>query len=192
MKNQMRLLYLNCNYKLIIYSRMYGLLWWLRDKESNCSEGDMGLIPGWRRSPGEGNGNPIQCSYMEILWTEEPGGLQSTAKESDMTQQLNNNDLDIEVCVCVCVCVRACICMRSVMCSFLFVALCEQWTVVCQALLCPWGFPGKGNRVGCYYLHQGIFRTQGSTLVSSISCIGGQILYHCTTWGSPVHVCTHG
>ena len=38
---------------------MYGLLWWLRDKESNCSEGDMDLIPGWRRSPGEGNGNPI-------------------------------------------------------------------------------------------------------------------------------------
>ena len=92
--------------------------------------------------------------------------------------------------VCVCVCARICMC--SVICSFLFVALCEQWTIVCQALLCPWDFPGKGNRVGCYYLHQGIFPTQGSTLVSSISCIGGQILYHCTTWGSPVHVCTHG
>ena len=38
---------------------MYGLLWWLRDKESNCNEGDVGLIPRWRRSPGEGNGNPV-------------------------------------------------------------------------------------------------------------------------------------
>ena len=25
----------------------------------------MGLIPGWGRSPGEGNGNPLQYSYLE-------------------------------------------------------------------------------------------------------------------------------
>ena len=29
-------------------------------------------------SDGEGNGNPPQYSYLEILRTEEPGGLQST------------------------------------------------------------------------------------------------------------------
>ena len=29
-------------------------------KESACSEGDPGLIPGSERSPGEGNGNPLQ------------------------------------------------------------------------------------------------------------------------------------
>ena len=38
---------------------------------------DMDLIPGLGRSPGEGNGNPLQCSYLEIPWTEEPGRLQS-------------------------------------------------------------------------------------------------------------------
>ena len=38
---------------------------------------DMGLIPGSGRSPGEGNGNPLQYSCLENLWTEEPGGLQS-------------------------------------------------------------------------------------------------------------------
>ena len=27
--------------------------------------GDSGLIPGSRRAPGEGNGNPLQCSYLE-------------------------------------------------------------------------------------------------------------------------------
>ena len=27
--------------------------------------GDLGLIPGSRRSPGEGNGNPLQCSCLE-------------------------------------------------------------------------------------------------------------------------------
>ena len=27
--------------------------------------GDPGSIPGWGRSPGEGNGNPFQYSYLE-------------------------------------------------------------------------------------------------------------------------------
>ena len=31
-------------------------------------------------------------------------------------------------------------------------------------LLCPWGLPGKNAGVGCYFLLQGIFLTQGSTL----------------------------
>ena len=31
-------------------------------KESACSAGDPSLIPGWGRSPGEGNGNPFQYS----------------------------------------------------------------------------------------------------------------------------------
>ena len=26
---------------------------------------DTGLIPGWGRSPGEGDGNPLQYSYLE-------------------------------------------------------------------------------------------------------------------------------
>ena len=31
-----------------------------------------------------------------------------------------------------------------------------------HGLLCPWNFPGKNTRVGCYFLLQGIFPTQGS------------------------------
>ena len=34
-------------------------------KESACSVGDPGSIPGWGRSPGEGNGNPLQYSCLE-------------------------------------------------------------------------------------------------------------------------------
>ena len=34
-------------------------------KESACSAGDLGLIPGSGRSPGEGNGNPLQYSCLE-------------------------------------------------------------------------------------------------------------------------------
>ena len=48
-----------------------------RGKESACSVGDAGSIPGSGRFPGEGNDNPLQYSYLEIPWTEEPGGLQS-------------------------------------------------------------------------------------------------------------------
>ena len=34
-------------------------------KESACNAGDLGSIPGSGRSPGEGNGNPLQYSCLE-------------------------------------------------------------------------------------------------------------------------------
>ena len=34
-------------------------------KESTCNVGDLGLIPGLGRSPGEGKGYPFQCSGLE-------------------------------------------------------------------------------------------------------------------------------
>ena len=34
-------------------------------KASVCNAGDLGWIPGLGRSPGEGNGNPLQYSYLE-------------------------------------------------------------------------------------------------------------------------------
>ena len=34
-------------------------------KECACNAGDLGLIPGLGRSPGEGNGNPLQYSGLE-------------------------------------------------------------------------------------------------------------------------------
>ena len=39
--------------------------------------GDTGSIPGSGRSPGGGNGNPLQYDHREISWTEESRGLQS-------------------------------------------------------------------------------------------------------------------
>ena len=36
-------------------------------KESACNAGDPGSIPGLGRSPGEGNGNPLQYSCLENL-----------------------------------------------------------------------------------------------------------------------------
>ena len=34
-------------------------------KESACNSGSLGSIPGSERSPGEGNGNPLQYSCLE-------------------------------------------------------------------------------------------------------------------------------
>ena len=44
------------------------------DKESSCNAGDLGSIPGLGRSPGGGDGNPLQYSCLDNP-TEEPGGL---------------------------------------------------------------------------------------------------------------------
>ena len=39
---------------------------------------DTGLIFGWGRSPGEGNGKPLEHSYLgNPMDREEPGGVQS-------------------------------------------------------------------------------------------------------------------
>ena len=43
---------------------MKGLPWWLSGKKSTCNAGDAGSIPGLGRSPGEGNGNPLQYSCL--------------------------------------------------------------------------------------------------------------------------------
>ena len=49
-------------------------------------------------------------------------------------------------------------------------------------LLCPWDFPNKNTEVGCHFLLQGIFPTQGSNL-GLLHC--GQILYQLSHLGSP-------
>ena len=44
-------------------------------QEAACNAGDVGLIPGLGRSPGEGNDKALQYSCLKVPWTEEPGKL---------------------------------------------------------------------------------------------------------------------
>ena len=46
-----------------------------------ANAGDAGTILGLERSPGEGNGYPLQHSCLENPWVEEPGGLQSMGSQ---------------------------------------------------------------------------------------------------------------
>ena len=63
-------------------------------KNPPTKAGDMGLIPGSGRSPGEGNNNPLQYSCLGnpmdrgARWATVHG----VTKESDTTQQLNSNN----------------------------------------------------------------------------------------------------
>ena len=70
-----------------------------------------------------------------------------------------------------------CICSHSVVSN----SLMSPWTVP-ASLLCPWDFPGKNTGVGCHFLLQGIFLTQGLNLhlLCLLSC--RWILYHWAPW----------
>ena len=65
---------------------MDGLPWWFSGKNS-VNAGDVGLIPGLRRSLGEGDGNPLQYSCLKNPM--DRGAWQATVhgitKEPDMT-----------------------------------------------------------------------------------------------------------
>ena len=64
-------------------------------KNPPANAGDTSLIPGVGRSPGEGNGNPFQYSGLEDLWQRSLVGNHGVAKQSDTTEQLNNdNNMD--------------------------------------------------------------------------------------------------
>ena len=68
-------------------------------KESACNAGDPGLIPGSGRSPGEGDGYPLQFSCLEnpmdrgAWWATVHGAC----KKSNMTKQLTHTNTHTDV-----------------------------------------------------------------------------------------------
>ena len=76
----------------------------------------------------------------------------------------------VYVCVCPCVCIS-----HSVMSNSL-----QPHGVQPTRLFCPWDFPGNNTGVGCHFLLQGIFPTQGLS-PGLLHC--HQILYHLSHQG---------
>ena len=58
---------------LLFYNRLHGS----DGKESACNAGDLSSILEFGRSPGKGNGYPLQFSWLENSMDEEPDELQS-------------------------------------------------------------------------------------------------------------------
>ena len=64
-------------------------------KASACDAGDPGLIPELGRSPGEGNGNPLQYSCLEnsmdrgVWWATVYGVAKSQTQLSNFTHSLS-------------------------------------------------------------------------------------------------------
>ena len=68
------------------------LTWWFSVKNgATCTARASGSIPGSGRSPGEGNGNPLQ--YLKNPMDREawPAIVHGVVKQLDTTQQLNHH-----------------------------------------------------------------------------------------------------
>ena len=66
--------YLSANYWAYLVAQ------WLK-KTLPANVGDMASIPGSERSSGEGNGNPLQDSWLGNPWAGEAGRLQSMGSQ---------------------------------------------------------------------------------------------------------------
>ena len=71
------------------------MLWGSSDgKEAACNAGNLGLVPGLGRPPGEGNGNPLQYPCLEdsmdrgTWWATVPGVENSWTRLSSFTCKL--------------------------------------------------------------------------------------------------------
>ena len=72
-------------------------------KESACNIGDLGSVPGSGRSPGEGNGTPLQYSCLEnpmdggAWWAAVHGVAKTQTRLSDFTSTFQFHALEKEM-----------------------------------------------------------------------------------------------
>ena len=85
----------------VVQSIVQGFTGGSDSKESACHMGDPGLIPGLGRSPGEGNGYPLQYSCLKNpmdagAWWATVSGV---TKDSDTTEQLTLPFIVVSICI---------------------------------------------------------------------------------------------
>ena len=69
-------------------------------------------------------------------------------------------------------------CMHAMLTRFTHVQLLATLSTIAHQACCPWDFPGKNTGVGCYFLFQEIFLTQGFNLHLLCLLHCRWILYH--------------
>ena len=143
--------------------------------------GDAGSIPGSGRSPGGGNGNPLQYSCLENpmdregWWATDRGVAKSRTRlkwlssSSSSIKEKNLKRIYIYVCVYIYIHTHIydCMCAKSLQLCVILLRPCRLWPA---RLPCPWDSPSKNTGVGCHAVLQGIFPTQDRTTLP--------VLYH--------------
>jgi len=71
----------------IKYENLWGFSGSSDSKESACNVGDPGLIPGLRRSPEDGNDNPLQYSCLEKSMDRRAWQVHGTAKSRTLLSE---------------------------------------------------------------------------------------------------------
>ena len=115
--------------------------------------------------PEEGIASHSSILTWRTLWKMEPHGLKSAG-----SQRVRHNWSDLA--------------QHRSACSVMSDSL-RPHGLQPFRLLCPWDFPGKNTGVGCHFLLQGSFLTQGSNLCL-LHC--KWILYHWTIWDTYIYI----
>ena len=122
---------------------------------------------------------------LRIPWTEKPSRLQSTGLQrvghnwATSPHLTSFTDKANPVAQIYIITVGVAGCMRSA--ASVVSSSFRLWTIVTR-LFCPWDFPGKSTGVGCHFLLQEIFQTQG---LNPGLLHYRQTLYHLSHQGSP-------
>ena len=69
-----------------------------------ANAGDVGLIPGWERSPGERDGTHFRILAWKIPWTEEHDELASGRSQSQTRLSMHTSPMDGEGVATRCFC----------------------------------------------------------------------------------------
>ena len=117
------------------------------------------------------------CSHYETLgsvknvvkYLKHKKKLPNKGRGNGMNWEVGIDIYSTGVCVCVCECACPCVCMHPVISDSL-----QHHKLQPASLLCPWNFSGKNNGVGCHFLLQGIFPTQGSNLCFASPALTGR------------------
>ena len=137
-------------------------------KNSACSAGDVGLIPGQGTKIPHAAEQPSPCTA-----TSEP----RCSRACTTTMHTQHSQAHVRLTKLPRVAIKP----RPV-CALVAKSpvrlLCDPSGLQPARLLCPWDSPGKNTGVGCYLLLQGTSLIQGS---DSRLLLGRQILYHSAT-----------
>ena len=110
-----------------------------------------------REGPWRSKWQPLEYSCLETrldrgAWQAAVHRVAKSRMTEHAWQHITYFKCVVNSTVCVCVCVLSSVLSNSL----------QHYGLWPARLLCPWDFPDRNTGVGCHFLCQGIFLTQGS------------------------------